>query len=257
MKWTDEDIAKLKEGVRVGKSNKQISIELDRTIFSIRTKLSELGISGRGIIKDQITEIFDILDDTKLGYIVGLFAADGNLEKGTHRVSISLKLQDLSTIEFVANNLSVGHRIAKVKNTYCYKARLPKFRRYLESLGLTPNKSKTLEVAISEKSVEFKKGFFAGIIAGDGCISTALSNKYTYRVSVASGSVKLCEQLLDLADELFGVSGVMYQKGSNYEIIWHTGKALPIIDYLLTLPNIFMQRKYEKAEIYKNYFSDF
>lgn len=251
-KWTEEDISSLKSMYFSRTTTKEIANVLGRSVFSVRTKLCELNISGRGKVSET-KEIFENLEDDLLGYISGLFASDGNLEKSTNRVSISLKREDRDTVNMIASSLMLVPKIREDRGQVVFKASLPMFRAFLEDLGLTPNKSKSMNINLSGKSTEFKLGFVAGIIAGDGCISTALSNKYTYRVSVTSASDIFSEQILEVVNDLFDVEGVIHRRGCN-EIIWHTKKSIPILKYLVDLP-FFMERKRTKALRYLDYYN--
>ncbi|MEX0594846.1 MAG: LAGLIDADG family homing endonuclease [Patescibacteria group bacterium] len=114
--------------------------------------------------------------DTKwrpdLAYIIGLIATDGSLSiDGRH---ISLTSKDKEQLENFSRILSLKNTIGtkfssykKEKKYYVIQFGSVSFYRFLLSLGLTPNKTKTIgKLKIPRK---YFRDFLRGHLDGDGC----------------------------------------------------------------------------------------
>jgi len=87
--------------------------------------------------------------DNNLAYVVGLITTDGNLSKDGRHLDFTSKDRDL--VETFANLLNLDNKINFKKSTfnkngiyYHIQFGNVKFYRFLEVIGLTPNKSKTI-----------------------------------------------------------------------------------------------------------------
>lgn len=140
------------------------------------------------------TEIFPE-DNKVLGYVCGLIASDGCL--GTHRnIRMEIQAEDSEVLSFVANSLvkesitfKGKSRKDKIdcKDTVSFNIVLPKLYQYCLDMGITPAKSKTLDVKLDDKSEEFKWYFLRGVIDGDGSIYVGRrKGENSIRISSAS-----------------------------------------------------------------------
>lgn len=129
-------------------------------------------------------------DDKILGYVCGLIATDGCLQKESTIIYLSLQEKDKSTIDWFYSTLtSTGRkaRFCKSRNLYVFQASLPKLYQYCLNMGITPKKSLTLDVNLNDKSDEFRLYFFRGAIDGDGSVCYTEKTK---SIQLASASEK-------------------------------------------------------------------
>ncbi len=106
-----------------------------------------------------------------LGYIVGLITTDGSLSKDGRHINLTSK--DLEQIHNFKRILKLKNKIgrkksgySKLKKYYFVEFGDVKFYRFITSLGLRPNKTKTLgEITIPDK---YFSDFLRGHLDGDG-----------------------------------------------------------------------------------------
>lgn len=152
----------------------------------------------------KYVESFKYLDDAKLGYICGLIATDGNVHKKSTSIRLNLQVADRETVEFVASSLCTPPSKVKIippkgigtvpqaRFDHC----LPLFKQYLLDLGISYNKSLSLDVNLEGKSNEFKWYFLRGAIDGDGSIHCKRSGRLCdYTIDISSASKSFLETL--------------------------------------------------------------
>lgn len=156
-------------------------------------------LGGKLPLLTKYTSLHDKLSQGELGYFCGLLATDGCLHKNQTVLQIGLQEKDRNVVENFARKISdpplrvrtvlCAGRINKYKdltietrqNLVFTSASLPSFYHYLIDLGITPAKSKTLDVNLEGKSEEFLWHFFRGVIDGDGSV-------YPGRIIICSAS---------------------------------------------------------------------
>ncbi|MBP9728456.1 MAG: hypothetical protein KBD27_03720 [Candidatus Moranbacteria bacterium] len=112
---------------------------------------------------------------TDLWYIIGLIVTDGNLSKDGRHISITSKDRDLLILVrsalYLDSKLGMkGNGENPEKKYTIFQFSDVAFYRYLESIGIHPKKSLTLE-SINVPSKYFND-FLRGVIDGDGSINT-------------------------------------------------------------------------------------
>ena len=125
-----------------------------------------------------------------LAYAIGLIAADGCLNKDGRHLWFSSK--DLELIEKFKKSLGLSNKIGKYarggeteKRYFCITFGDINFHSFLNSIGLTPAKSKTI------KFVKIPKNYFAdflrGLFDGDGSFYTFRDkrwpNSFSFKLS--------------------------------------------------------------------------
>jgi hypothetical protein len=151
----------------------------------------------------------------KLAYAIGLIATDGNLSKdGRHVVFVS---KDLPLVKLFRKILALKNKIS-VKTSGFSKGRGKyyfiqfgdvKFYRDLFSLGLAPNKSKTIgKLLILDR---YFADFLRGHLDGDGTIRTYDDSRFPRSrrlyVTFMSASKKHVTWLRSRIKSLYGISG--------------------------------------------------
>lgn len=143
-------------------------------------------------------DIFDNINCVN-ARILGLIASDGNISKrSSYRVRFWNK--ELELCEFVKNHLGGTIKYAKNKNCYSTELVSEKIYKYLNNIGITENKSKTLNIdfSIFNDNKELKYSFLIGLLEGDGNILylKRSNNSIVTDISLITGSKLFKEQLL-------------------------------------------------------------
>lgn len=179
-------------------------------------------------------------------YFLGLLAADGNVSiaNSKYRILLSLHEKDIFLLEQYANFISKELKVKNYNNnTYNIKEYYVSFCNkntalYLNSLGITPNKSKTLNI-----NFEITWDFLRGVIDGDGYIKM-LKNRS--QIEIASASEKFTEQLSNFLIKN-QIHHTINKKGScNIIGIYKNKDCFECFTNLYNNANIFMKRKYLK-----------
>lgn len=116
-----------------------------------------------------------IVKPADLWYIIGLIVTDGSLSKDGRHINITSKDKDLlvtvKSALCLENKLGLKARGGETEKKYSVlQFGDVAFYRYLESIGIHPKKSLTLEaIDVPDK---YFKDFLRGVIDGDGSINT-------------------------------------------------------------------------------------
>lgn len=127
---------------------------------------------------------FNVIDTYSKAYIVGFIAADGCLvkhSKTSHVLTITIKNDDISILNFIKKELKSSHKIQKIIRPFyhdpsrnCNHVRLAFSNRYIAedllSLGLQSKKSLTMDNILVNIPYEFRNAFIIGYFDGDGSV---------------------------------------------------------------------------------------
>jgi len=172
-----------------------------------------------------------------LAYVVGLIATDGSLSKdGRH---INLTSTDLEQINNFAQILNLKNKIGLKKGSFtnnrnCYYIQFGdvKFYRFLLSIGLCPNKSKTLgQLGIPDK---FFADYLRGYLDGDGFTYSYWDKRWKssfmlYTGFVSASKVHL-QWMLGKISQLYSLKGNLKPSGrSIYQLIYAKKNSLVLL----------------------------
>jgi hypothetical protein len=210
---------------------------------TVLSKLKKHGIPVRPPITPERRHVPDevlAIWTPELAYAVGLIASDGNLPKGKISV-VCMVSTDPDLIELyrtclrLSETVSTAHRLFKGKRkpvyvvTICDRA----YRAFLEDIGLTPAKSKTLgPLAIPDHVF---RDFLRGCWDGDECwtIQRQQSREYLHAVLV-SGSLTFLLWVQATVQRLIGLYGGI----SGISLTYAAGNATRLGQWLYYAPNV-------------------
>lgn len=131
-------------------------------------------------------------------YYLGLLATDGNVSSSNNQISISLI--DKEPIEAMSKYIDINYYVYEVDGTTRYVINFAneETKEFLMSCGITPNKSKSLEL-----NIPFSPGLLRGIIDGDGSYSYKEYNgKISRCITIKSSSNLFRQQIVSYLSEV-------------------------------------------------------
>lgn len=211
----------------------EIAERFNTSQLTVSRRLREYGIETRSVGSLPAYSIpNDILSawSSNLAYVVGLLATDGNLDKDRARVEFVSTDQELIALYCSALNLNsihVGVTAYEGRKPW-YKVRVHdnQFRHFLEDVGLTPAKSKTLGAL--EIPDDYFRDFLRGVLDGDGSwyIQKSWLGRYQYlKVELVSASYSFIEWTNHKISTLEGLRGTTRSRSlGRYHYLSFSGR---------------------------------
>ncbi len=129
-----------------------------------------------------------------LAYVLGYISADGCLSS-TNKAVIRLTSKDHEFLKCVSSRLVEKPRFGHHENNLRIQfSHVDLFKECL-AIGITPNKSLTLDVSLQDKSLEYKLHFLRGVIDGDGSVKVRKSLGRS-SIEIATASPYFCNFLM-------------------------------------------------------------
>lgn len=157
-----------------------------------------------------------------LAYVVGLITTDGCLYRDGRHIDFTSK--DLEQIENFRSILNINNKIgkkarstSKEKNYFRVQFSNVVFWRFLESIGLSPKKSKILE-EVKVPDMYFAD-FFRGCLDGDGFTYSYWDkrwpNSFRFYTGLTSASMRFLEWMKGKIKTILGVEGKITKSGRS------------------------------------------
>lgn len=197
---------------------------------------------------------FEDLDNRDVQYWLGMLATDGALSN--NRITLSLDSKDDQHImkfkSFINCNLPVKYiRNKKYNSSMCaFQFRSKPVFDYLHSIGITVNKSFTLDLKIP-----ITWDLLRGIIDGDGSITIFKSKKGKSfcAIDISTVSKKFAFQLHDFINDN-NINCKLYFYGNQYIItVRNFTNCKMLVEKLYNNADTYLERKYLKAQLISNY----
>lgn len=212
--------------------------------------------------KDNLRSVqhnpFQNLDDEEVQYWLGMLATDGCVFKNT--IALSLSYEDLKHLEkyklFLNSNLKIStSKDKRFKNSSisCFTFSNYDVVLFLNSIGITEKKTFSLKL-----NIPITWNILRGIIDGDGCYYKGFSKKTKInhcRVSISTASENFANQISDF----YTLNNIKHQiyfvkKRNFYSInVNNFINCKKLIYNLYNNANIYLNRKYFKAQLISNY----
>ena len=159
-----------------------------------------------------------------LAYVIGIITADGNLSPSGRHINITSKDEEM--VQNCKAILEIDNKIGRKARGYSQEKKYfvlqfgsIAFYKFLLEIGLTPNKSKTIEkVDIPDK---YFSDFLRGVLDGDGNINVTShpqSNHLQLRLRFTSGSKVFLEWLHKKLTMLYSLNGGWYHKHPQKDV---------------------------------------
>jgi hypothetical protein len=187
-------------------------------------------------------------------YAIGLLTADGSLSKDRRHIDFTSK--DRVQVVLFKKCLGLATKVSK-KNSgsgnVAYHTQFGDvlFYHFLESIGLTPAKSKTISsVSIPRKYfLDFLRGYFDGDGSSYSYYDPVYKKSYRFYVSFTSASPKFFDWLRTELNSILNIKGyISYNRNNPYVQLKFSKKQAVVLTksmyYAECLP--YLQRKYLK-----------
>jgi len=202
-----------------------------------------------------------------MAYVLGFFTADGNMirnKRGAHFVTIEITDKDI--LEKIRETIDSNHKISirkkefPDKDTYRLQIGSKQIFNDLLKLGLTPNKSKTIDLPhVPDK---YFAHFIRGYFDGDGNVTIsnymrkARNNKKSRTIlsGFTCGSHKFLSNLqIGLRKNVGILGGTFNYSSRGYRLYFSVNDSLKLYNFMYTGINnhLFLSRK---REIFEKYF---
>ncbi|MDP3696736.1 MAG: LAGLIDADG family homing endonuclease [Candidatus Taylorbacteria bacterium] len=194
----------------------------------------------------------------EMAYVLGFFAADGNMMRHKNGgCYIELTSNDLEILEKIKKVMDFDNKISlRTRNSgISYRIQIGSKVLFedLTKLGFTPNKSKTIK--FPRVPTRFMKDFIRGYFDGDGCAHLGKHwakdrNKlrWVFNMRFCSGSPDFLEDLWRKLKKSGIEGGYLYDKqGKGYDLVfsWKKGISLCKFMYNNVSSDMYLNRKYE------------
>lgn len=257
--YQNKNMSTVKIGKKYGCSHKKIAKVLEAY------NIPRTGISRR---KYRINEnFFDKIDNQDKAYILGFLYADGCNYKPKQTVSMSLQEEDFDILEKIRVCMGNEHPLEYIDYSnkhdfgYTYKNqyRMLIFSKHmcdsLDNIGMTPNKSFTLEFPRIDK--ELYRHFIRGYFDGDGSVYQSFVNENNKPVTLTITSTLLfLEKIKQIISDELGIYAGIYDASNHNGITkvlsMSTEASNIFLDWLYLDANLYMQRKYDRYIKYFN-----
>lgn len=202
------------------------------------------------------SNILLLKDTPKFCYLMGLIATDGNIHNKQSTITISLTLHDYGLLKELRDIFGGYCYVHIYSDVFMYEWKINSlaFKEYAESIGLTSNKSKTLDMTLyfDELSNENKWHFIRGVMDGDGSIG--LVNNKHISIGFTSGSECFCKMIHKFCCESNSSKSNIcihdrVDSDIYYSFAFSHNKAIPIISnlYKNKESSFYLHRKYNKC----------
>lgn len=197
----------------------------------------------------------------EMAYVLGFFTADGNMlknKRGAHFVTIEITDRDI--LEKIRNAIGSNHKIGIRKGNFpekdAYRLQIGSKEIFndLLKLGITPNKSKTIDLPLVPN--KYFSDFVRGYFDGDGCVSCGIYNRkdrksknYLLGSRFSTGSKIFAENLLKRIREVMNITGgFVYKKKGGFDLVLSTHDTKKLFEFMYknSKNNLFLERKYNK-----------
>ncbi len=194
---------------------------------------------------------------TELAYAIGLIVADGSLSKDGLHIDFTSKDYDLVQTYLIclgATHIKIGKKYSGIsKEKIYYRAQMGDvlFYRFLESIGLMPNKSKIIAGVKIKKKYFFD--FLRGVWDGDGTIYISRDqrwkNSFAVNIGIASGSILFLEWIQNEINSRLDTGGFISKAKGVFQLRYAKKDSKKIFDSIFYRDNVpHLKRKFAKAQ---------
>lgn len=172
-------------------------------------------------------------------YAIGLLTADGCLSKDGRHLDLTSKdkAQIISFKKCLGLSTKISRKLSGAGNlTYHTQFGDVLFYRFLESIGLTPAKSKTISSLKipNEYFLDFLRGYFDGDGSSYSYYDSVYENSYRFYISFTSASPRFFDWLRKEIDNSLHITGYLgYNRNNSYvQLKYSKREAMVLIEHM-------------------------
>ena len=241
-----------------GWSLEKIARRYKRGAEGVRRLLKEkrINIVNKQNIRPINSLIFNKINSEESAYWLGFLYADGYVKSSNNQIELSLKKSDINHIKKFKKFTSSENKIYETDVAFRFMFSCFKIKQDLINLGCFSAKTNIIKFPTAEQvSKKYLKHFIRGYFDGDGCISYSNRGKmYKPKVSII-GTLDLLEGIKNILN----IKGNIRLANKNslnpfiFEIGFNDAEAKLFLDYIYNNSNIYLDRKYQRYKVFKNY----
>lgn len=171
----------------------------------------------------------------EFAYAVGLLVADGCLSKDKRHIDLTSK--DRVQVTLFRTCLGLATKISRKRSgagNVAYHTQFGDvlFYRFLEGIGLTPAKSKTISsVSIPKKYfIDFLRGYFDGDGSSYSYCDSVHERSYRFYISFTSASPRFLDWLRGEVGDALGIRGSLgYNRNNSYVQLKYSKKEAAVL----------------------------
>lgn len=242
-----------------GKSKNKLRKEFNVSEGVIKRILKKYNIPIRQVQqankrKYNINDSYFDIENSNMAYILGFWAADGNISKTENRLDLELSSKDRNILEQMRKELQCERpiKIYQCQNGYEKNKLLfwsSKIKKKFIEYGIVPNKTYSSDFHAPYKLnkkywIDYIRGFFDG----DGCVKKI--SALTFELNSTNKQFLLDIQLFLL--EYYNIKtqiSIAHNRKNQivlYRLYCYGEQAKSIYNILYTKNSLFLQRKYDK-----------
>lgn len=224
----------------------------------VRNLLKTKGIKQRENKKDnrkyKVNDNYFDVQNHNMAYILGFFAADGNVSSKDNRLDLELASVDREILEKIREELKSERPIkiyqcasGYVKNKLFFHSK--KIKEAFSEYGIVPNKTYSEDFHFPYKlSKEYVIDYIRGFFDGDGSVNKSGGLAFELN-SVNYLFLKDIKNFLEVHYHIETQISTCGMKGRNlemYRLYCYGNKARAVFNILYTPNALFLKRKYDK-----------
>lgn len=202
--------------------------------------------------------IFDQIDSEEKAYWLGFIFADGYVSssplregvKSIYQFEISLGIKDIEHLNKFKKFIVFKKDIITDKSRCRFIVANKHLWTTLNELGCTPNKSLSLKFPNIPQNLV--KHFIRGYFDGDGCISRHVHNTCVTPHIELLGTKQMLEQILIHSNTSAKYKHDKRHSEETWNLEWSKQEGIDFINYLYQDCSIYLNRKYELYQFFKN-----
>ena len=194
---------------------------------------------------------------SNFAYAIGLLASDGCLSKdGRHIIFVSKEIEQINNfLTCLKISVKIGKTFSGYHDKWAHRIQFGDvlFYRFLQSIGLSPAKSKT--IGVLKIPDEYFFDFLRGVFDGDGSTYSYWDKRwkssFMFYLGFASASKVFTDWLRRKIREFVGISGHITKdgRGSTYQLKYAKGESFQVLKKMYYSKRcVFLPRKYLKIK---------
>lgn len=258
-KLAEEDIANIIDRyIRLEKNLKEAGEPYNLNGHQVRNLLKEYGVKQRKKTNDnrkyKVNDDYFDIQSSNMAYILGFWAADGNIHSEENRLDLELSSEDYEILEKIKEEIGSERPIkvyqcssGYVKNKLYFWSQ--KIKKVFSEYGIVPNKTYSSDFKPPYKlNKQFWIDYIRGFFDGDGCVKKNTSLTFELN-SINKTFLEAIQNYLYEEHDIKTNISTAGMKGRNielYRLYCYGDSARAIFNILYTPNSLFLERKYKR-----------